>query len=173
MENTKQFLTGKHHNKDHLHMCGEYWCPPTNTPVRLGSPPHVWRIHPAILFEIYSIGITSTCVENTSPRVQKWFNFEDHLHMCGEYSLKIALLLNRLGSPPHVWRIQIFESLKIPAEGITSTCVENTTHFTHSKRRVRDHLHMCGEYDLIRSFWSLNLGSPPHVWRIQLADNGV
>ncbi len=52
--------------------------------------------------------------------------YKDHLHIRGEYTMKIISIDMALGSPPHTWRIQ-FDGKPI----ILS---------------ARDHLHIRGEY---------------------------
>ena len=51
--------------QDHLHIRGEYicWCASRN--VKMGSPPHTWRIQLDHFGMTLSGGITSTYVENT------------------------------------------------------------------------------------------------------------
>ena len=75
---------------------------------------------------MFLIGITSTCVENTFRTIGVAKNIRDHLHMCGEYCSDRTNESNALGSPPHVWRIQLGFHRDFAATGITSTCVENT-----------------------------------------------
>ena len=126
----------------------------------------MWRIPSAPSAKLDGIRITSTCVENTilikSPRLIT----EDHLHMCGEYSLTGVIILSSTGSPPHVWRIQEQMSIYCSNIGITSTCVENTNSGKIKTHQFKDHLHMCGEYDKRTGVQLCSLGSPPHVWRI-------
>ena len=50
-------------------------------------------------------GITSTLVENTIKITEGTNYIKDHLHTRGEYSMMIAVLPGRGGSPPHSWRI--------------------------------------------------------------------
>ena len=58
-----------------------------------------------MLFIIVTVGITSTCVENTVDI--QWYEptAEDHLHMRGEYDDLKAKREHAKGSPPHAWRI--------------------------------------------------------------------
>ena len=86
----------------------------------------MWRIRSQLLPHQGSYRITSTCVENTRLKILEVYQFEDHLHMCGEYYTSKYLVLAGLGSPPHVWRI--LSELQAYA------------------RLHGDHLHMCGEY---------------------------
>ena len=53
--------------------------------MRLGSPPHTWRIRNVAVNVVAMVRITSTYVENT------WHNIYNRLQL--------------LGSPPHTWRI--------------------------------------------------------------------
>ena len=73
-------------------------------------------------------------------------DFEDHLHIRGEYQLKNLNFLIMKGSPPHTWRIHfkmIFEKKPIR---ITSTYVENTAGIRSLFKMTKDHLHIRGEY---------------------------
>ena len=133
----------------------------------------MWRIPSAPSAKLDGIRITSTCVENTilikSPRLIT----EDHLHMCGEYSLTGVIILSSTGSPPHVWRIQEQMSIYCSNIGITSTCVENTNSGKIKTHQFKDHLHMCGEYLMTCKKRLLIWGSPPHVWRIRISTNSI
>ena len=88
--------------------------------------------------------------------------------MCGEYMAMVAAVGLMLGSPPHVWRIHGSKEADDAKQRITSTCVENTLVCSCWPSIRQDHLHMCGEYALIREQRLKHGGSPPHVWRIQL-----
>ena len=68
VENTK-FATGTDANgRDHLHIRGEYVAYKPGGEIRVGSPPHTWRIHFKTLGAKRYIRITSTYVENTDYR---------------------------------------------------------------------------------------------------------
>ena len=130
-------------------MRGEYQILKTLKAEYLGSPPHAWRIPKVLRYGRPSLGITSTCVENTEVSLVKANKLQDHLHMRGEYISLITLKKVNLGSPPHAWRI-----LNVPTQGgyykgITSTCVENTLPSDIPTYPGRDHLHMRGEYFLL------------------------
>ena len=49
-------------------MRGEYRVEKIPSLFQLGSPPHAWRILGITPGRVSQLGITSTCVENTSPR---------------------------------------------------------------------------------------------------------
>ena len=126
----------------------------------------MWRIHLAVDDFESKIGITSTCVENTSRRCQHVHGIRDHLHMCGEYLILGSAMPFSIGSPPHVWRILMKPCINALNAGITSTCVENTHRNHPIQCFLEDHLHMCGEYITVYAVKFLLSGSPPHVWRI-------
>ncbi|MBI1699757.1 hypothetical protein HYQ59_1103 [Lactobacillus crispatus] len=98
-----------------------------------------------------NIGITSTYVENTWSALGLLVAVEDHLHIRGEYRNLMKLTRERLGSPPHTWRIL--------------TVAGSHWYF------LWDHLHIRGEYNYVRTRQMLNEGSPPHTWRIHYAYN--
>ena len=126
VENTK--FTWKQFCKlwDDLHIRGEYWCPPTNTPVRLGWPPHTWRIPTPELSSTVKLGMTSTYVENTLSYLSRLMEREDDLHIRGEYSHHNIWYFFIVGWPPHTWRIQDGKVIYTDSDGMTSTYVENT-----------------------------------------------
>ena len=85
-------------------------------------------------------------MENTGKKYHNIASFEDHLHIRGEYAKFNQLALDISGSPPHTWRIlNYFPSMDGVAR-ITSTYVENTEVSILNKVRIRDHLHIRGEY---------------------------
>ena len=152
-------------------MCGEYHTYKISKVDNRGSPPHVWRILFNRCNHTIINRITSTCVENTRADEYLLQQYWDHLHMCGEYVSALILLTRSLGSPPHVWRILFNRCNHTIINRITSTCVENTLAKLSKPSTIRDHLHMCGEYWFCRNKVIQDLGSPPHVWRIQLRSN--
>ena len=127
-------------------MCGEYSLLAMISYRRAGSPPHVWRILHQTKKRLLALRITSTCVENTKGQSKK--------------------NTQTLGSPPHVWRIHNQKNPISTIVRITSTCVENTFSAVINFKTIRDHLHMCGEYQSSVNGCDVFLGSPPHVWRI-------
>ena len=70
----------------------------------------------------------------------------DHLHIRGEYETLAFLVLTKLGSPPHTWRIQLIGCKRTIQRRITSTYVENTLGNAVTVTIDRDHLHIRGEY---------------------------
>ena len=114
----------------------------------------------------YSLGITSTYVENTLWPWNRCRWSRDHLHIRGEY-IKLAVdCASPIGSPPHTWRIQARDINTVYIFGITSTYVENTKRWCDWRFGLEDHLHIRGEYisDLVID--DSITGSPPHTWRI-------
>ena len=146
VENTK--FTWKQFCKlwDDLHIRGEYWCPPTNTPVRLGWPPHTWRIPTPELSSTVKLGMTSTYVENTLSYLSRLMEREDDLHIRGEYKMLLNRALPMKGWPPHTWRILKNRVGNNPTLRMTSTYVENTSLFIRFLQLDRDDLHIRGEY---------------------------
>ena len=147
-------------------MCGEYSL--TRGPILLdvGSPPHVWGIHHVMLFICELVRITPTCVGNTLFKKSPRKDYQDHPHMCGEYSGGGFTKTSDKGSPPHVWGILFCSFIRIISFRITPTCVGNTVCVTMRSTGLQDHPHMCGEYILVPVSVFIILGSPPHVWGI-------
>src|SRR5699024_11610748 len=94
--------------------------------IKLGSPPHTWRILYSSASLMRTARITSTHVENTTDYHNFDATVEDHLHTRGEYLLASALAKAKLGSPPHTWRILCTITAHPQGIRITSTHVENT-----------------------------------------------
>ena len=133
--------------------------------IKAGSPPHTWRKHPAIIFEIYAIRITSTYVEKTWFIYQPCDESKDHLHIRGENAGTLIIAVVGSGSPPHTWRKQPETSKLSPPCGITSTYVEKTVGMAQSRCNAQDHLHIRGENFVMNVYFIMPLGSPPHTWR--------
>ena len=110
--------------------------------------------------------ITSTYVENTKYYHQHQDHGRDHLHIRGEYFKNLLLMTLATGSPPHTWRILLQIGVLTMLIRITSTYVENTEEITPNDLKFEDHLHIRGEYLKPSTQAFLNLGSPPHTWRI-------
>ena len=75
-----------------------------------------------------------------------YVTIQDHLHIRGEYVLKLVLVVMIQGSPPHTWRILLSSIVKVYVMRITSTYVENTLILASSASLAEDHLHIRGEY---------------------------
>ena len=114
----------------------------------------------------FTLGITSTYVENTAFRISMAPLTWDHLHIRGEYAPLIVKLIVLSGSPPHTWRIPNNNIAFVKVIGITSTYVENTPPYLINYKIARDHLHIRGEYQVVNEVLDCELGSPPHTWRI-------
>ena len=109
--------------------------------------------------------ITSTYVEKTCSICCSSASCEDHLHIRGENLSFLVLTLCPLGSPPHTWRKQDFQSWINLEDGITSTYVEKTHSKLALSSRLQDHLHIRGENELLVDYLIDYSGSPPHTWR--------
>ena len=72
-----------------------------------------------------------------------------------------------------MWRIPSAPSAKLDGIRITSTCVENTFLLCLNMTPAKDHLHIRGEYSMHNMHLLLNLGSPPHTWRILAGPDGL
>ena len=131
-------------------------------------PPRTWRIQPRWNGDIDSLGITSTYVENTLNMHLPLMHQQDHLHIRGEYSIVAIVIVSKVGSPPHTWRIQ-YQPVRLSGRlRITSTYMENTASLYQIQSPKRDHLHIRGEYRAGIFGMKIVLGSPPHTWRILL-----
>ena len=110
--------------------------------------------------------IISTYVENTSISSCSFYEPRDHLHIRGEYSELQKLVLVKIGSSPHTWRILTKIKTKVIRNRIISTYVENTFQNSFDYSFIKDHLHIRGEYPPMMNLNHMNIGSSPHTWRI-------
>ena len=108
-------------------------------------------------------------MENTSLNVLCKLEIWDHLHIRGEYSSSALSCFSLIGSPPHTWRIQVDVVRLNLMNRITSTYVENTNTTSIQPIGNQDHLHIRGEYLMLRGMPMVRLGSPPHTWRIHIS----
>ena len=136
--------------EDHLHIRGEYGRNSFDSKHDLGSPPHTWRILESGRSSNLKFRITSTYVENTINALVTEKISWDHLHIRGEY-LTSGYFMNLLrGSPPHTWRILQLKPIELILVRITTTYVENTIMLPWDYVNDEDHLHIRGEYLLLR-----------------------
>ena len=107
-------------------------------------------------------------MENTYGEKKDICDEEDHLHLRGEYVYGDVIQSYRKGSSPLTWRILFSISLLSFSSRIISTYVENTIPIPEMKLKVKDHLHLRGEYGYEESTHRPTLGSSPLTWRILL-----
>ena len=132
---------------------------------KAGSPPHTWRKHYFKNGSQFAYRITSTYVEKTTSFVIAFGLLGDHLHIRGENTTELSLILRKMGSPPHTWRKRPLRYLSSSDQGITSTYVEKTLTNLVALILSGDHLHIRGENLLKLKSQRLRPGSPPHTWR--------
>ena len=89
-------------------------------------------------------------MENTKAQFGKLKLIQDHLHIRGEYGNPVNVEVGDRGSPPHTWRIHIPTHWLKTDFRITSTYVENTPPTPPSVDPARDHLHIRGEYNIVK-----------------------
>ena len=132
--------------KDHPHLRGEYKSRGLFGYLEMGSPPLAWGIllPPGQLKSV--AGITPTCVGNTFSVAAWTTEVWDHPHLRGEYLQVKEPPAGITGSPPLAWGIPILDCYQAPGDGITPTCVGNTS--LHACRCLLqwDHPHLRGEY---------------------------
>ena len=164
--NTSRPQQGCARVKDHPHLRGEYvTIGPTWATIE-GSPPLAWGIHFAFSHNSSSSRITPTCVGNTIFANSQNTRFEDHPHLRGEYTTSLFTTANSKGSPPLAWGIPRPGDVCELLEGITPTCVGNTTLLKQHRRQRRDHPHLRGEYYEEERASMSEKGSPPLAWGI-------
>ena len=146
MENTHDRQARQQHNKDHLHLRGEYLCLYHLKEHVIGSSPLTWRIHLLAVSKVHLQRIISTYVENTN---WVWGIFK-----------------REWGSSPLTWRIRLSRSSAWRLNGIISTYVENTPSVLMNSWEFGDHLHLRGEYQDMAQLIQLQQGSSPLTWRI-------
>ena len=88
-----------------------------------------------------------------------------HLHVCGENSKLIRHLRIHQETPPRMWR-KLSIAYLLPLDfGNTSTYVEKTLRRLRRRRRVRKHLHVCGENGSKTRKRAVGEETPPRMWR--------
>ena len=133
----------------------------------VGSSPHTWRILNLQSQGLLEPRIISTYVENTTIFGAAELQFQDHLHIRGEYNAFSCSTVAYLGSSPHTWRIRLDLLSFLFSSRIISTYVENTLSKGILFSSQKDHLHIRGEYLHSKHLTSLRVGSSPHTWRIR------
>ena len=106
VENTQALSDIPYGKGDHLHTRGEYYLKLVKKRTCEGSPPHTWRILHSKLSAATTVRITSTHVENTNTMTTIPYVERDHLHIRGEYAKRGEITDQKMGSPPHTWRIR-------------------------------------------------------------------
>ena len=124
--NTSTVLARRLSRRDHPHLCGEHWPAGLRVGRVPGSPPPVWGTQGNVGGDIWSGGITPTCVGNTHLWLFLTSGTEDHPHLCGEHSRIFANSQNTRGSPPPVWGTRFAGRDGVTIDRITPTCVGNT-----------------------------------------------
>ena len=148
-------------------MRGEYLTLPDLTYWAMGSPPLAWGIHFKVDRITRNIGITPTCVGNTTREIGEFIWDGDHPHLRGEYRATGSAASRKLGSPPLAWGILQKEIADIRKYRITPTCVGNTTNDGRPQTINQDHPHLRGEYWANASSSFAVSGSPPLAWGIR------
>ena len=93
--------------QDHPHLRGEYWNLSRKIINLKGSPPLAWGILRTKYAACPTLGITPTCVGNTSYPERRAPLAGDHPHLRGEYAPVAPLAFSLSGSPPLAWGILI------------------------------------------------------------------
>ena len=93
--------------------------------------------------------------------------------MCGDYLNPSILRLRQQGSPLHVRGLHHKSYLLKSYMRITPACAGTTLFLLLVLCHKQDHPCMCGDYLVISSNHSYNLGSPLHVRGLQTFKNRV
>ena len=86
----------------------------------------MWGTPKATAKDFKHVGITPTCVGNTTVPSACKMSGEDHPHLCGEHLLDDLAKSEEWGSPPPVWGTQSGPHKMKKYARITPTCVGNT-----------------------------------------------
>ena len=113
--------------QDHPHLRGEYWLWFWLGLSFRGSPPLAWGILADVADVFTHVGITPTCVGNTTFVFDRYPEVEDHPHLRGEYYLLCTDISSGVGSPPLAWGILTSTVSLGDKLRITPTCVGNTS----------------------------------------------
>ena len=93
-----------------------------------------------------------------------------HPHARGEYSMPMASICCRFGSPPRPWGIRSQRRRVEFPPRFTPTRVGNTWTTVVSVARTTVHPHTRGEYSFCWNSLSWLIGSPPHAGGILAAE---
>ena len=155
-----------HCDRNYLRVRGEYRLRTRVSHIRLELPPRARRILRKSLSVRMGIGTTSACAENTPtvqfPRHRAW----NYLRVRGEYYRLDAERVNNMELPPRARRIRDCARLKIPHQGTTSACAENTGGSKILIRSTGNYLRVRGEY--VQAEYAIDTCSelPPRARRI-------
>ena len=148
---------------DHPRMCGEHACTRGRWAGLWGSSPHV-RGTPFTLFKPFRRpGIIPACAGNTGGVDATVCDGRDHPRMCGEHLFDVYLLLDYLGSSPHVRGTLQPQRVRRLIFGIIPACAGNTDCPQRIRRLHWDHPRMCGEHARVICSNTNPPGSSPHV----------
>ena len=126
VENTLKAMLVQLRKQDHLHIRGEHLSFLIIPFLPSGSSPHTWRTLEYHSVESKKHRIISTYVENTDMLRSIQNKRQDHLHIRGEHSYSLSVILLYEGSSPHTWRILLKRKRYTGRDRIISTYVENT-----------------------------------------------
>ncbi len=128
----------------------------------------MWGIPIPYCNATFSSRITPTYVGNTNPCRRSGGLWQDHPHLCGEYTVRRSRSTLRLGSPPPMWGILLCLSNTAKCQRITPTYVGNTRVRYRRDCPTEDHPHLCGEYTPCEAACGACTGSPPPMWGIRV-----
>ena len=122
-----KFIFDNHEKlRDHPHVCGQYVGRLLKGLTGLGSPPRMWVVQESPFRVVYTDRITPTYVGSTDFLFLKSHICQDHPHVCGQYMYQLASQVQKMGSPPRMWVVQINHYHLVKTKGITPTYVGST-----------------------------------------------
>ena len=89
--------------RDHPHIHGEHSPPKSGSCALTGSPPYTWGAHSSDFDDFADDRITPIYMGSTHARFHWFITGQDHPHIHGEHSMKLAIKLPVVGSPPYTW----------------------------------------------------------------------
>ncbi len=92
--------------QDHLCACREYLVSISGVQVSAGSPLRMQRVHDGVHLKTKRNRITSAHAESTQIEREHLTKARDHLCACREYNGQLTVVLNQMGSPLRMQRVQ-------------------------------------------------------------------
>ena len=152
--------------RNYLRVRGEYLEQGFSPGTHEELPPRARRIPYQPTVQLFTLGTTSACAENTGKPPGWCVGHGNYLRVRGEYLMFWSLMWSRMELPPRARRIRHNISANVFLGGTTSACAENTLSRVADIFGMRNYLRVRGEYRLI--VWQARAQAelPPRARRI-------
>ena len=131
--------------------------------VILGSPPRM-REKRELEAEMTSyLGITPAYAGKTIKCYRLYSLNRDHPRVCGKNCVWFIFMLDKPGSPPHMWEKPCQNNKDADCTGITPACAGKTCKRMYSHHLEWDHPRVCGKNATASNHFCPIPGSPPRL----------